>query len=88
VIRLVQDERKNAGLDVSDRISLWWQAAGAELGAALTEYGAMIAGEVLAVNYTRGRPDGDAGRDPAIREHADAELGLIFWLRRASADDA
>ena len=89
VIRLIQDERKNAGLDVSDRISLCWQAADDELGAALTEYGAMIAREVLAVDYAQGRPDGHAaGGDPAIREHADAELGLAFWLRRASAEGA
>jgi isoleucyl-tRNA synthetase len=90
VVRLVQDERKNAGLDVSDRISLWWQTDDAEVGAALAEHGPMIASEVLAVNYTRGRPgDPDGrdpdGRDPAIREHAEAELGLTFWLKRASA---
>ncbi len=107
-IRLVQDERKNAGLEVSDRISLWWEAADAEFAEALTEHGAMIAGEVLAVNYAQGRPEGGAagpeggssgrGDGPAgrgdgasgpgdgatvIREHADAGLGLTFWLRRA-----
>ena len=85
VVRLVQDERKHAGLDVSDRISLWWQTDDAEVGAALTEYGPMIAGEVLAVSYTRGRPDAQDGRDPAVREHAEAELGLTFWLRREAA---
>jgi isoleucyl-tRNA synthetase len=96
VVRLVQDERKNAGLDVSDRISLWWETADEELAAALTEHGAMIAGEVLAVDYARGRPDAapagadgaPAGADGAggeLREHSDAELGLTFWLRRASA---
>jgi isoleucyl-tRNA synthetase len=88
VVRLIQDERKNAGLDVSDRISLWWDTADAELGAALTEHGQMIAGEVLAVNYARGRPEPAAalaafGGQPAIREHVDAELGLTFWLSRA-----
>ena len=82
VIRLVQDERKNAGLDVSDRISLWWESDDAGLSAALTEHGALIAGEVLAVNYAQGRPDPDES-GPAVREHSDAELGLTFWLRRA-----
>jgi isoleucyl-tRNA synthetase len=85
VVRLVQDERKHAGLDVSDRILLWWQADDAEVAAALTEYGPLIASEVLAVGYARGRPDGQDGRDPAIREHAEAELGLTFWLKRAAA---
>ena len=85
VVRLVQDERKNAGLDVSDRISLWWQTDDAEVGAALTEYGPLIASEVLAVGYTRGRPGDQDGRDPAIREHTEADLGLAFWLKRASA---
>jgi isoleucyl-tRNA synthetase len=87
VVRLVQDERKNAGLDVSDRIALWWETAEDELAAALTEHGALIAGEVLAVEYARGRPDsrGAAGAGGELREHSDAELGLTFWLRRASA---
>ncbi|HEV2451091.1 MAG TPA: isoleucine--tRNA ligase [Streptosporangiaceae bacterium] len=80
VVRLVQDERKNAGLDVSDRIMLWWEAADAELSAALAEHGPLIAGEVLAASYAAGPPPGD---EPEVRVHPDDELGLTFWLRRA-----
>jgi len=83
VIRLVQDARKADGLDVSDRITLRWAAAGPELAAALTEHGALIAGEVLATEFgpraaDASTPDADAGT-----EHDDAGLGLAFWLRRS-----
>jgi isoleucyl-tRNA synthetase len=82
VIRLVQDARKNDGLDITDRIVLRWSAGDAEasetdLSAALSEHAALIAGEVLAVEYGPGEPV--AG----MREHADPELGLRFWLSRA-----
>ena len=78
VVRLVQDARKSDGLDVSDRISLRWSTADPELAAALTEHGTMISTEVLAVDYGP-RPDG--GPDPDAREHVEADLGLVFWLR-------
>src|SRR5262249_17895956 len=48
VIRLVQDARKADGLEVSDRIELWWHAGDGDLRAALAEHGELIAGEVLA----------------------------------------
>jgi isoleucyl-tRNA synthetase len=80
VVRLVQDARKSDGLDVSDRISLRWSTADPELAAAMTEHGTMISGEVLAVDYGPGTAD-RAG--PDAREHDDAGLGLVFWLRRA-----
>jgi isoleucyl-tRNA synthetase len=81
VVRLVQDARKNDGLDVSDRIWMRWSTADPELEAALTEHAPMISGEVLAVDYGRGQ----AGRpDPGAREHVDADLGLVFWLRRTA----
>jgi isoleucyl-tRNA synthetase len=85
VIRLVQDARKADGLDVSDRVSLWWQTANPEVAAALAEHGQLIAGEVLASEFGAGPPGAGAaevtGRPPA--EHTDADLGLTFWLQRA-----
>ena len=82
VIRLVQDERKNAGLDVSDRISLWWDTASDDLATALTEHAQLIAGEVLAVSYAQGPPGLSAGTAP-VHEHADTGLNLTFWLTLA-----
>jgi isoleucyl-tRNA synthetase len=79
VIRLVQDARKADGLEVSDRITLRWEAADTELATALTEHGQLIAGEVLATEFGHGAPDGG----PGGTEHRDADLGLTFWLRRA-----
>ena len=81
VIRLIQDARKADGLDVSDRISLWWQATDQELSAALTEHGQLIAGEVLASEFRPGLPGSGEGQTPA--EHTAADLGLTFWLQRA-----
>jgi isoleucyl-tRNA synthetase len=75
VVRLIQEARKDAGLDVSDRIEAWWAAAGPELSAALTENGALIAAEVLAVSFEPGPPAAD------IVSHRHLDLGLTFWLR-------
>ncbi|MGH3489305.1 MAG: isoleucine--tRNA ligase [Actinopolymorphaceae bacterium] len=78
VVRLLQEARKNAGLQVSDRIALTWSASDPETAAALREHEAFIADEVLAVQIGEGKPteeDLDAG---------EAEnLGLSFWFRRA-----
>jgi isoleucyl-tRNA synthetase len=60
IVRTLQEGRKAAGLDVSDRITAWWQTGDAELGAAIAEHGGMIAGEVLATSFTRGEPAPDA----------------------------
>jgi isoleucyl-tRNA synthetase len=76
VVRLVQDARKNTGLDVSDRIELWWAGQG-ELAEALHEGSLKLAEEVLAVSVTEGPPTAD------ILHHDDADLGLRFWLRLA-----
>ena len=88
VIRLVQEARKNDGLDVSDRIALRWTAEDPELAAALTEHAGLIAGEVLALEFGPAEADGagtagGAGPGPGDAwEHAAEELGLRFWLRR------
>jgi isoleucyl-tRNA synthetase len=78
VIRLIQDARKNSGLDISDRIDLWWRTSDAELAATLREHGDEVAGEVLADTWQDGEPDTDL---PAVR---DEELRLTFWLRRSA----
>jgi isoleucyl-tRNA synthetase len=75
-VRLVQETRKTSGLDVSDRIELWWAASG-ELADALQEGALSLAEEVLAVSVVQGRPTAD------VAHHDDAELGLRFWLRLA-----
>jgi isoleucyl-tRNA synthetase len=76
VVRAVQEARKTAGLQVSDRIELWWEAADKELAAALEEHADLIASEVLATSYARGAADG-------LDETIISELGLSFWLRKA-----
>ena len=78
VVRLVQDARKTSGLEVSDRIELWWQASG-ELADALEEGGARLGEEVLAVSVRPGPPTAD------LAPHADPALGLRFWLRLAGS---
>ncbi len=76
VVRLVQDARKQGGLEVSDRIELWWQA-GDEVAEALREGAGRLAEEVLAVSSSEGHPTAD------LAPHPVEELGLIFWLRVA-----
>jgi len=76
VVRLVQEARKGTGLDVSDRIELWWSADG-ELAQALLDGAHNVAAEVLAVTVEQGQPTA-----PLLR-HSDDELGLAFWLRVA-----
>ena len=80
VIRLVQDARKADGLDVSDRITLRWDAASPELATALAEHGQLIAGEVLATEFRSGAP---GHGEPTGTEHSDADLGLTFWIGQA-----
>jgi isoleucyl-tRNA synthetase len=86
-IRLVQEARKQDGLDVSDRIWLRWSSADPDVVAALTEHAALIAREVLAADYGPGAADQEAeAGEPAAREasqHVDADLALTFWIRRA-----
>jgi isoleucyl-tRNA synthetase len=76
-IRLIQEARKNSGLDVADRIALRWQSTDAELASALTEHAALVADEVLAVDFAEGSADETFGEP-----FADEPLGLTFRLRK------
>ena len=74
VVRLVQEKRKLSGLEVTDRISLQWAAAG-ELAEALREHDDLVAGEVLATSMTEAEPADNWSRD--------ADLGLEFSIAKA-----
>lgn len=76
VVRLVQDARKSTGLEVSDRIELWWQATG-DLADALRAGAGRIGEEVLAVSVLEGPPTAK------VIPHTDETLGLTFHLRLA-----
>ncbi|MEU2365409.1 isoleucine--tRNA ligase [Streptomyces noursei] len=77
-IRLIQEARKNSGLDVADRIALRWTAADDEVRTALADHTALISDEVLATDFAAGEPDGSYG--PAFTDEA---LSLTFHLRKA-----
>ncbi|TFV66828.1 UNVERIFIED_ORG: isoleucine--tRNA ligase [Bacillus sp. AZ43] len=74
VVRLVQEARKSSGLEVTDRIELWWTAEGA-VADALAEHADQVAGEVLAASVHAGTPGtGEAFEGPE---------GSRFWVARA-----
>jgi isoleucyl-tRNA synthetase len=77
VVRQLQEARKAAGLEISDRVVVRYEAADEETAAALAEHAAPIAEDVLATDFARGRLP---GRRIEVR---DDELGLTLWLRRA-----
>nr|WP_067967429.1 isoleucine--tRNA ligase [Nocardiopsis trehalosi] len=77
-VRLVQDARKSSGLDISDRIDLWWSATDPVTARALTEHAGPIAAEVLASSFTEGRPEG------AAYSVASEEFGVTVWIRRTA----
>ncbi|MFI6283639.1 isoleucine--tRNA ligase [Streptomyces sp. NPDC051018] len=76
-IRLIQEARKNSGLDVADRIAVAWSSTDPSTVEALTEHAPLIADEVLATSFTRSAPDDSFG--PAF---TDEPLALTFHLRK------
>lgn len=83
VVRLVQDARKSAGLDVSDRIDLAWDCVEPEVVAALNEHGALIVDEVLALTFG---PLNESGSSPSTAvadvEDPDLALRVVLWSRK------
>jgi isoleucyl-tRNA synthetase len=74
-IRLVQETRKSSGLEVSDRIELWWTTDDEQMRTALEEHGDQLAAEVLASAV---RP-GAEGPGTAV----EGPRGLRIWVARA-----
>jgi isoleucyl-tRNA synthetase len=78
LVRSVQDARKSSGLEVTDRIELWWQAD--EPAAAAVRAGSELLGtEVLAVTVVEGTPAAP------LAEHTLTEPAVRFWLRSAGS---
>ncbi len=77
VIRLIQENRKLSGFDVSDRISIHYQTRNAELLAAIESHKTEISQEVLAVSF----------ENSALASAATAtetELELVIWLQKSN----
>jgi isoleucyl-tRNA synthetase len=80
VIRTVQEARKSAGYEVTDRIELWWRVGGSpEPAEAIRAHATQVADEVLAMSLHEGAPDDETG----MYSQADDDLGLHLWMRRA-----
>jgi isoleucyl-tRNA synthetase len=75
VIRLVQEARKTSGLEVTDRIDLWWSAGDEQARTALEEHGQQLATEVLATAVHADRE----GPGTSV----EGPRGLQIWLARA-----
>ncbi len=79
VVRLVQEARKAAGFEVSDRIELWWRVGGSpDPAEAIRTHAEQLSAEVLASVLHEGAPD----EPDTCASAVDEELGLRVWLRR------
>jgi isoleucyl-tRNA synthetase len=72
VIRTIQEQRKNSGFDISDRIHVRWNSSD-EVGAAITRYDAQIADEVLAITISK----------EESLTNFETEIGLALSLTKA-----
>jgi len=65
-VSVLQNARKQAGLEVSDRIRVSWSSAEPEVREALAEHAAIVAREVLAAHFGEGTSTSDTCR---LNEH-------------------
>jgi isoleucyl-tRNA synthetase len=77
VVRTLQEGRKSAGLEVSDRILVWWTSEDAPTVAAIREHASEIAREVLAVEFVEAPA-------PESATPVASELPAQLWLERAT----
>jgi isoleucyl-tRNA synthetase len=78
VVRTLQEARKNAGLEVSDRIKVWLTSTDAELADALGKHADEIAREVLAVELNQSAPS-----EADVASGTEEDLHLSYWLTKA-----
>jgi isoleucyl-tRNA synthetase len=75
-VRVIQEGRKGAGLEITDRIQLWWSTSDDDLRSAWEHHGDEIADEVLAVSVTHDAP-------PEGTHHIDTDLPVQLSLSRS-----
>ena len=76
VVRVIQEARKASGFDITDRITITWQAQDADMQAVIEEHGADIATEVLATEVHERTPE---------TETIGTELPLQVAIERVAA---
>jgi isoleucyl-tRNA synthetase len=82
VVRIVQEARKSAGFEVTDRIVLHWRVGGSpEPAEAIRAHADDLNREVLATSLVEGAPEQLDGFFHA----EDLELGLHLWLARSGS---
>jgi isoleucyl-tRNA synthetase len=77
-LRFIQESRKLARFDVTDRVALWWSSPDDTVAAALRAETDLVAREVLAVSMTEGTPP------EALTPYVFDDLKLTIWLRRST----
>jgi isoleucyl-tRNA synthetase len=65
VIRSIQEERKNSGFDISDRIVVEWSGSN-EIAQAINKYSKEISDEVLAVSMSENKALPQGGNEIAV----------------------
>jgi len=76
IVRTLQEGRKTAGLDVSDRITVWWSSDDDDLRTAFEQHSDAIAAEVLATSVI----DGEGG---SMSSDVATELPIRLALAKA-----
>lgn len=77
LIRTIQEGRKTSGLEITDRISLFWESDDAQVHAALVQHATEISAEVLAVDMTE-------APGPALATTITTEMPVALSLLRTS----
>ena len=80
LLGIVQEARRNAGYQVTNRVTLHWRVRGSpEPTETIRAHEGELASEVLATSVVEGPP---ASTDGFFEVH-DEEMGLHIWLRVA-----
>lgn len=77
IVRAIQEARKNAGLDVADRINVCWSSTDGDVLATMAEHGLLISAEVLAPALTQVANDWPESANTSVNV-PETELELRF----------